>query len=113
MIRRPLVIVAAVARNGAIGRDNALPWTMPSDLARFRALTMGCPMIMGRRTWESIGRNLPGRESVVVSRGLLDLPSGAHAAADPATALAFAAQRADALDASAIALIGGAGLSRR
>ena len=77
---RPLVIVAAVARNGAIGRDNALPWTMPGDLARFKSLTMGCPMIMGRRTWQSIGRNLAGRESVVVSRGTLHLPEGAHAA---------------------------------
>ena len=107
---RPLVIVAAVGRNGAIGRNGALPWTMPTDLARFKDLTMGCPMIMGRRTWESIGRNLPGRESVVVSRGTLDLPPGAHAAADPEAALTTAAKRADAMRAPAIALIGGAAL---
>ncbi len=105
---RPLVIVAAVGRNGAIGRDNALPWTMPGDLARFRALTMGCPMIMGRRTWDSIGRNLPGRESVVVSRGSPDLPEGASSATDPQSALAVAAARAEAMGAPAIALIGGA-----
>lgn len=107
---RPLVIFAAVARNGAIGRDNALPWTMPGDLARFKSLTMGCPMIMGRRTWQSIGRNLPGRESVVVSRGLLPLPEGAHAATDPEHALTLAARRAEAMRAPAIALIGGAAL---
>ena len=104
---RPLVIVAAVGRNGAIGRDKALPWTMPGDLARFRALTMGCPMIMGRRTWQSIGRNLPGRESIVVSRGSLDLPEGAYCAADPESALEIAAARAEAVEAPAIALIGG------
>lgn len=111
MPRRPLVIVAAAARNGAIGRDNALPWTMPSDLARFRRLTMGCPMIMGRRTWESIGRNLPGRESIVVSRRAMEsLPPGAHHAADPRAALDLAAARAEAMDAGEIALVGGAAL---
>lgn len=107
---RPLVIVAAAGRNGAIGRDNALPWTMPGDLARFKALTMGCPMIMGRRTWESIGRSLPGRESIVVSRGALDLPEGAHAAADLEAAVALAAARAEAMAAPSLALIGGATL---
>ena len=107
---RPHVIVAAVGRNGAIGRSNALPWTMPGDLARFRALTMGCPMIMGRRTWESIGRNLPGRESIVVSRGTLDLPESVHPAADPESALSMAEERAEAMEAPAIALIGGAAL---
>ena len=106
----PLVIVAAAGRNGAIGRDGALPWTMPGDLARFRALTAGCPMIMGRRTWESIGRNLPGRESIVVSRRALDLPEGAHAAPDPDAALVLAAGRAAAMAAPAVALIGGAAL---
>ena len=107
---RPLMIVAAVGRNGAIGRDNALPWTMPGDLARFRTLTMGCPMVMGRRTWESIGRNLPGRESIVVSRSSLELSEGAHSASDPESALATAAERAEAMEAPAIALIGGAAL---
>jgi len=57
-----------VARNGVIGRDGRLPWHIPEDLKRFRALTMGHHIIMGRRTWESIGRPLPGRTSVVVTR---------------------------------------------
>lgn len=57
-----------MARNGVIGRDGALPWRLPDDLRRFKALTMGKPILMGRRTWESIGRPLPGRHSIVVSR---------------------------------------------
>ncbi len=61
-------LIAAVARNGTIGRDNALPWRLPEDLRRFKALTMGHAMIMGRRTWESLGRPLPGRRHLVVTR---------------------------------------------
>jgi dihydrofolate reductase len=107
----PLAAVIAIGRNGAIGRDNALPWTMPSDLARFRALTMGKPMIMGRRTFEAIGRPLPGRDSIVVSRRPLPgLPARVFAAGDPDAALALARARAAALGASEITLIGGAGL---
>ncbi len=63
-----LTLVAAVARNGTIGADGGLPWHLPADLKRFKALTMGHPMIMGRRTFESIGRALPGRTTVVVTR---------------------------------------------
>ena len=55
-----LVLVVAMARNRVIGRDNALPWYLPEDLRRFRALTLGKPVVMGRRTFESIGRPLPG-----------------------------------------------------
>lgn len=107
----PLAIVAAVGRNGAIGQGGRLPWTMPGDLARFRALTMGTPMIMGRRTFESIGRALPGRESIVVSHDpSLALPDGVFRAADPDAALAFAASRAAAMGAGAMTLIGGATL---
>jgi dihydrofolate reductase len=61
-------IIVAVAENGVIGRDGKLPWRLPADLARFKRLTMGHTVIMGRRTWESIGRPLPGRRMVVVSR---------------------------------------------
>jgi dihydrofolate reductase len=63
-----VTLVAAVAENGVIGRDNALPWRLPGDLKRFRALTLGHTVIMGRRTWDSLGRPLPGRTNVVVSR---------------------------------------------
>src|SRR3954469_25030226 len=61
-------IIAAVAENGVIGRGGALPWHLSDDLRRFKQLTMGHNIIMGRRTWESIGRALPGRRTVVVTR---------------------------------------------
>jgi len=63
-----ITLVAAVARNGTIGADGGLPWRLPADLKRFRALTMGHPMIMGRKTYDSIGRALPGRRTIVVTR---------------------------------------------
>jgi len=61
-------LVVAMARNRVIGRDNQLPWRLPADLAYFKRVTMGHPIIMGRRTYESIGRPLPGRLNIVVSR---------------------------------------------
>ncbi|MEM7481001.1 MAG: dihydrofolate reductase [Acidobacteriota bacterium] len=67
-------ILVATAENGVIGRDGDLPWRLPADLERFKALTMGHHLIMGRKTWDSIGRPLPGRTSVVVSRTSPQLP---------------------------------------
>jgi dihydrofolate reductase len=61
-------IIVAADEHGGIGRDGGLPWHLPADLKRFKALTMGKPIVMGRRTWDSIGRPLPGRRSLVVSR---------------------------------------------
>jgi dihydrofolate reductase len=69
-------IVAAVARNGVIGSGNQLPWRLPDDLRRFKALTLGKPVIMGRRTFESIGRPLPERSNVVISRRVSAPPAG-------------------------------------
>ena len=66
-----LSLIVAVADNGVIGRGNALPWRLGSDLKRFRKLTMGHPLIMGRHTFESIGKPLDGRDSIVVTRGSL------------------------------------------
>lgn len=63
-----LSLLAALDRNLAIGRDNDLPWRLPDDLARFKALTMGKPLLMGRRTAESLGRALPGRRNLVLTR---------------------------------------------
>lgn len=63
-----LNLIAAVARNGAIGKDNALLWRLPEDLKFFKRTTLGCPVIMGRKTFESIGRPLPGRRNIVVTR---------------------------------------------
>ena len=65
----PLVtLVVAVADSGAIGRDNALPWHLPDDLRHFKRVTLGKPVVMGRKTYESIGRPLPGRQNIVVTR---------------------------------------------
>ena len=62
----PLALVVAVSTNGFIGRDGGLPWHLPEDLKHFRRMTIGHAVIMGRKTWESIGRPLPGRGAVVV-----------------------------------------------
>jgi dihydrofolate reductase len=64
----PITLVAAVASNGVIGRDGGIPWHLPEDLAHFQALTLGHVLVMGRRTFESIGRPLPGRTTIVVTR---------------------------------------------
>jgi dihydrofolate reductase len=63
-----IVLLAAVAENGVIGRDNGLPWRLKSDMQHFRSTTMGKPVVMGRKTYQSIGKPLPGRTTIVVSR---------------------------------------------
>ena len=63
-----IALIVAVAENGVIGQDNGLPWRLPGDLKRFKALTMGKPIIMGRKTYESIGKPLPGRTNIVITR---------------------------------------------
>jgi len=90
--RRPaeIALIAAVARNGAIGRDNALLFDEPADQRHFRAATLGCPVIMGRKTWDSLParfRPLPGRRNVVVSRNAGLAVAVAELAPDLATAL--------------------------
>ena len=108
-----LVLVAAVADNGVIGRDNALPFRQGSDLKRFKALTMGKPVLMGRKTFLSIGKPLPGRTNIVVSRNLGFAAGGVVAASD--LDLALSAARGDALrrGADEIAVIGGADIFSR
>lgn len=64
----PLCLIAALADNRVIGLDNQMPWHLPADLKHFKALTLGKPIIMGRKTWDSLGRPLPGRLNLVVSR---------------------------------------------
>lgn len=61
-------LIVAYSTNRTIGRDNTLPWRLPGDLAHFKRTTMGCPVIMGRKTWESLGRPLPGRRNIVITR---------------------------------------------
>ena len=90
-----LVLVAAMAENGVIGRDNALPWRLRSDLRRFRARTWGKPVVMGRKTFQSLGKPLPGRTNIVVSRDRAFCAAGVVAAPDLHAALEAA--RGDAL----------------
>ena len=87
-----LTLIAAVARNGVIGVGNALPWRLPEDLKRFKALTMGHPMIMGRKTFASLGRVLPGRSHIVLSRDPQAAIEGCLMAASMAEAMACSAR---------------------
>jgi dihydrofolate reductase len=87
----PLVsIIAAVDLGGAIGKDNRLPWHLPADLRWFKDKTLGKPVVMGRETCESIGRPLPGRRNVVISRAWKAAPAGFELAHSPEEALAIA-----------------------
>ena len=97
-----VVIIAAVASNGVIGYRNRMPWHLPEDLKRFRQLTLGHAVIMGRRTFESIGAPLAGRENIVITRSPDWTRSDCHAAHSLAAALAAVRARQDAF------VIGGA-----
>lgn len=114
MTRTPLALVAAVARNGVIGEAGRTPWRLPSDLARFRAITMGKPLLMGRKTFEAIGRALPGRETIVVTRDRdfassagISGATGVHVAHELEIALALSQERAAAMEAEEIIIAGG------
>lgn len=98
-----LALIAAVARNGVIGRDGDLPWRIPADLQFFKTATMGKPMIMGRRTFESIGKALPGRTNIVVTRSGDFTADDVEVAADFDQALTIAARQ----DAGEVMVIGG------
>ena len=103
-----LVLIAAVADNGVIGRAGGLPWRLKSDMQHFRALTLGHPVVMGRKTFQSVGQRLPGRTSIVISRdGAFSAPGVLVAATLDA---ALEAARGDALrrGVDAVMVIGGA-----
>jgi dihydrofolate reductase len=85
-----LTLIVARARNGVIGRDNQLPWRLPEDLAFFKRTTMGAPIIMGRKTHESIGRPLPGRRNIVVTRDAARRFNGCDTVTNLPAALALA-----------------------
>lgn len=91
-----LSVIVAIANNGVIGVDNALPWHLPEDLKRFKSLTMGHHIIMGRKTYESLGRLLPGRTTVIVSRNpSYQAPPGALVANSLSQAVAICAGDAE------------------
>jgi dihydrofolate reductase len=102
-----LTLIAAVAENGVIGRGGELPWRLSADLRRFRELTMGRAVIMGRRTWESIGRPLPGRRMIVVTRRPGYRAEGAATAGSLAEAQRLAGEGARGAEGAAFVIGGG------
>jgi dihydrofolate reductase len=100
-----ITLIVAVSENDVIGRENALPWHLPDDLKRFKRLTMGKPMIMGRKTFESIGKPLPGRLNIVVTRDTNYRRDGVRVAHGVEGAIAAA-------DAPEVMVIGGSELFR-
>ena len=101
-----IALIVAVAQNGVIGRDGGLPWRLSNDLRYFKSVTMGKPIIMGRRTYESIGRPLPGRPNIVVSRN----PGFVAEGVDVRSGLAAAVSHAATLPGDEAMIIGGAAL---
>ena len=101
-----LALIVAVAENGVIGRDGGLPWRLSGDLRYFKAVTMGKPIIMGRKTFESIGRPLPGRPNLVVSRN----PAFSHEGVNVHDSLEAAVANAECMGEGEVMVIGGAGL---
>lgn len=108
----PVVMVLAVSENGIIGRGDALPWDLPDDLRHFKRATMGCPVVMGRKTFDSVGRPLPGRTNLVLTR---DRGWGA-AGVESFVTVDAALKRAEAQSvidgSSAICVVGGAEIYR-
>ena len=103
-----VAFVVAMAENGVIGRCGQLPWRLPTDLKRFRKLTFGKPVIMGRKTYESIGKPLDGRDNIVVTRQTNFSPPGVHVAATVAEALALGRLLAGKRGVDDVMVIGGA-----
>ena len=107
----PLAIVVARARNGVIGRAGGLPWRLKSDMALFKASTMGKPVIMGRKTWDSLQKKpLPGRLNLVLSRNAAFEPPGAVVCDDLTEALGIAREQAAEDGAGEVCVIGGEAL---
>ena len=107
-----LAFVVAAAENGVIGRDGRLPWRLPTDLKQFRKLTLGKPVIMGRKTYDSIGKPLDGRDNIVLTRRTDFAPPGVHVVSTPEAAVALARQLALQRGADEVAVIGGAEVYR-
>ncbi len=106
-------IVVAAARNGVIGRDGAMPWRLSTDLKRFKSITMGKPIIMGRKTFQSIGKALPGRMNIVVTRDSTFNAAGVACHASVESALSFAKTHAMAHNIGEICVVGGGEIYRQ
>ena len=109
----PVSIVVAVADNGVIGRGNALPWDLPDDLQHFKRTTMGRPIIMGRKTYESIGRPLPGRFNIILTRDGAWQTPGVSVATSIEQAIDLAEGQALIDGADSVMVIGGAEVYRQ
>ena len=109
----PVSIVVAVADNGVIGRGNALPWDLPDDLQHFKRTTMGRPIVMGRKTFESIGRPLPGRLNIILTRDPSWTASGVSVASSIEQAIDLAEGQAFIDGADSVMVIGGAEVYRQ
>jgi len=107
-----LALVWAMGRNRVIGAGNALPWRLPADLAHFKALTTGHPVVMGRKTYESLGRPLPNRTNIVMSRDPSFRPAGCNVVDSVDAALAMASRHADPSN-PLVFVMGGADLYRQ
>jgi dihydrofolate reductase len=107
-----IAFVVAVAENGVIGRNGQLPWRLPSDLKRFRKLTLGKPVVMGRKTYDSIGKPLDGRDNIVVTRQSDFHPPGVHVASSVEQALALGQELAARRGVDEVMVIGGAEVYR-
>ncbi|CAB4326146.1 MULTISPECIES: dihydrofolate reductase [unclassified Brucella] len=107
-MKKPLVsIVVAASENNVIGHENDMPWRLSTDLKRFKALTLGKPVIMGRRTWQSLGRPLPGRANIVITRDADFRAEGAEVVSSLEDALALARKFAAEGGVGEICVIGG------
>ncbi len=106
-------MVVAIARNGIIGSDGDMPWRLSTDLKRFKAITLGCPVIMGRKTFQSIGKPLPGRSNVVITRDAEFAAEGFEAVTSPDAALVLAQERAHSDGAESVFVIGGGEIYRQ
>ena len=105
-------LIVAVSNNGAIGVNNQLPWRIPADLKYFKKATMGKPIIMGRKTWDSIGKPLPGRSNIVMTRDASWQRDGVERAADLEQALHMARKIAEESGAGEVMVIGGEAVYR-
>lgn len=108
MTSKTLALIVARTRNGVIGRNNTMPWHLPEDLRYFKRVTLGKPVIMGRNTWESLGKPLPGRDNIVISRNPDFCANGATVANDFETAWSLADAFANERGVTEIMVIGGA-----
>lgn len=107
-----IALIVARTRNGVIGRDNRMPWHLPEDLRYFKRVTLGKPVIMGRNTWESLGKPLPGRDNIVITRNANYHAEGAHVAHDLASAVQCARRIAEEKNIDEVMIIGGAQIYR-